>query len=147
MLELAWKRPRRKTLGARRSGDRKFLVAGGGRPEVFAFGSTGLVSLGHRPLSKGPVMLVISRRLGDGIVIDRTVHISVIKLGKGRIRLGITAPPSVRIHRSEELPPVLEEPDGIESLGGSSSVVNLKIFSTPNAVPGLVSCQEGDNGR
>jgi len=92
-------------------------------------------------------MLVISRKLGEGIVIDRNVHISVIKLGKGRIRLGITAPPSVRIHRSEELSPVLEESDGPESLGGSSFADNLTLFSTPNAAPGLVSCQEGDRGR
>ena len=51
------------------------------------------------------------------------------------------------LHRSEELPPVLEKPDDIESLGGSSFVDKLTLFSPPNAVPGLVSCQEGVRGR
>ena len=92
-------------------------------------------------------MLVISRKLGEGIVVDGNVQISVIKLGKGRIRLGITAPPSVRIHRTEELSQVLEKPDDSEPLDGSSFVDNLTLFSTPDTGPGLVSCQEGDCGR
>jgi carbon storage regulator len=63
-------------------------------------------------------MLVISRRLGEGIVINGNIHITVVKVGRGRIRLGLTAPPTVRIHRREELDG--ESPDGVESLGGAS---------------------------
>jgi carbon storage regulator CsrA len=62
-------------------------------------------------------MLVISRRLGEGIVINGNIHITVVKVGRGRIRLGLTAPPTVRINRREELHG--ESPD-VESLGGSS---------------------------
>jgi carbon storage regulator CsrA len=76
-------------------------------------------------------MLVISRKLGEGIVIDGNIHIKVVKIGKGRIRLGLTAPPSVRIHRSEEVSPVLEKPDGIESLGGASFANTLTLHSNP----------------
>jgi carbon storage regulator len=63
-------------------------------------------------------MLVISRRLGEGIVINGNIHITVVKVGRGRIRLGLTAPPTVRINRREELDD--ESPDGVESIGGSS---------------------------
>jgi carbon storage regulator CsrA len=63
-------------------------------------------------------MLVISRRLGEGIVINGNIHITVVKMGQGRIRLGLTAPATVRIHRREELDG--ESPDGVESIGGSS---------------------------
>src|SRR5260370_6012797 len=67
-------------------------------------------------------MMVISRRLGEGIVINGNIHITVVKIGGGRIRLGLTAPASVRIHRREELFPNVENSDGFEVLDGSSLV-------------------------
>jgi carbon storage regulator len=76
-------------------------------------------------------MLVISRKLGESIVINGNIHITVTKLGTGRVRLGLTAPPSVRIHRSEELSPALEKPDDIESLGGSTFADSLTLFAHP----------------
>jgi carbon storage regulator len=80
-------------------------------------------------------MLVISRKLGEGIVINGNIHITVSKIGTGRIRLGVTAPPTVRIHRTEEVHPDLEKPDAIESLGGSSFVGSLSQFSNPPMQP------------
>jgi|SRR6516225_3255375 carbon storage regulator len=62
-------------------------------------------------------MLVISRRLGEGIVINGDIHITVVKVGRGRIRLGLNAPSSVRIHRREELDGKMSH--GMESLGGT----------------------------
>jgi carbon storage regulator len=76
-------------------------------------------------------MLVISRKLGESIVINGNIHITVLKLGTGRVRLGLSAPQTVRIHRSEELSPVLEKPDDIESLGGSTFVDSLTLFAHP----------------
>ena len=72
-------------------------------------------------------MLVISRRLGEGIVINGDIHITVVKVGRGRIRLGLNAPASVRIHRREELDG--QTPDGIESLGGTSTSNGFLPFS------------------
>ncbi len=71
-------------------------------------------------------MLVISRRLGEGIVINGNIHITVVKVGRGRIRLGLTAPPTVHIHRREELDG--ESPDGVESLGGSSVAEGVAVL-------------------
>jgi carbon storage regulator len=65
-------------------------------------------------------MLVISRRLGEGIVIDGNIQVTVVKIGKGRIRLGVAAPSSVRIHRQEQAASDFENPDHIELVGGSS---------------------------
>lgn len=76
-------------------------------------------------------MMVISRRLGEGIVINGNIHITVVKVGKGRIRLGLIAPPSVRIHRQEELAPDFENPDGIEALGGSSMPEAATLLAFP----------------
>ena len=64
-------------------------------------------------------MMMINRRLGEGIVINGNIRITVVKIGSGRIRLGLTAPASVSIHRLEELSN-LESSNGLEVLRDSS---------------------------
>jgi carbon storage regulator len=46
-------------------------------------------------------MLVLSRCLGEEIVIDGGIRITVVDIKGGRVRLGITAPASVCIIRRE----------------------------------------------
>jgi carbon storage regulator len=46
-------------------------------------------------------MLVLSRCLGEEIVIDGGIRITVVGITGGRVRLGITAPPSVHVNRQE----------------------------------------------
>jgi carbon storage regulator len=46
-------------------------------------------------------MLVLSRRVGEEITIDRHIRVVVIDVQGTRVRLGITAPPSVRVDRKE----------------------------------------------
>jgi carbon storage regulator len=46
-------------------------------------------------------MLVLSRRLGERILIGDNVVIEVCKIDKDKIRLGITAPADVHILREE----------------------------------------------
>ena len=46
-------------------------------------------------------MLVLSRKNGEGIRIDDDVLVSVLEVRGNRVRLGITAPRGVTIHRSE----------------------------------------------
>jgi carbon storage regulator len=49
-------------------------------------------------------MLVLTRRVGEEIVIDGTIRVRVV-MAKGKVtRLGITAPPSVSVVRLELLP-------------------------------------------
>lgn len=49
-------------------------------------------------------MLVLSRKLGEEIVIGDSIVLRVISAGHGRVRLGIDAPPDVPIKRAELLP-------------------------------------------
>jgi carbon storage regulator len=52
-------------------------------------------------------MLVLSRKLGERIVIgrgDEAVTLIVVELAHGRVRLGIEAPRSVPVMRAELLP-------------------------------------------
>ena len=46
-------------------------------------------------------MLVLSRKLGETIVIDGDVTVTVLEVSGGRVRLGFNGPPSVPIHRGE----------------------------------------------
>jgi carbon storage regulator len=52
-------------------------------------------------------MLVLSRKTGEEISIGDDILIRVSTIGAGRVRIGIEAPPDVRIIRTELLP---EEP-------------------------------------
>ncbi len=49
-------------------------------------------------------MLVLSRKVDEEIVIGNNVTIKVVKVIGNRVRLGISAPPSVNIRRGEVSP-------------------------------------------
>ena len=46
-------------------------------------------------------MLVLSRKAGQKIVIGKGIEITVCQIRRGQIRLGITAPREVPVHRKE----------------------------------------------
>lgn len=46
-------------------------------------------------------MLVLSRKVGDEIVIDGHIRVTIAALKGDRVRVGITAPPEVQVDRAE----------------------------------------------
>ena len=46
-------------------------------------------------------MLVLSRQLGQTVVIGDNIEVKVVGIGGGRVRLGIEAPRQVSVHRQE----------------------------------------------
>ena len=48
-------------------------------------------------------MLVLSRKAGERLIIDANIVITVVQADDGRVRLGIEAPPHVRVVRQELL--------------------------------------------
>jgi carbon storage regulator len=52
---------------------------------------------------KGQPMLVLSRRIGERIVIDNQIVVEVLQVKGNRIRLGIQAPPGSSVLREELL--------------------------------------------
>ncbi len=46
-------------------------------------------------------MLVLTRRPGESIVIGDGIKLTVVTVGPGRVKIGIEAPPHVRIDREE----------------------------------------------
>lgn len=53
-------------------------------------------------------MLVLSRRIGERIVIDNEIVVEILQIQGNRVRLGIQAPPGSSILREELLPPLAE---------------------------------------
>ena len=46
-------------------------------------------------------MLVLTRKLGEEIVIGGDIRVTVVEVANGRVKLGIVAPKSVRVDRTE----------------------------------------------
>jgi carbon storage regulator len=65
-----------------------------------------LIQTGHG----GTVMLVLTRRVGEEIIIDGDIRITVVAVKGDRVRIGITAPDDVRVLREELLTPQHERP-------------------------------------
>ena len=52
-------------------------------------------------MSWGVNMLVLSRRVDESLLIDKDIKITVLDIKGGQVRLGITAPQSIKVHREE----------------------------------------------
>jgi carbon storage regulator len=46
-------------------------------------------------------MLVLSRRIGETIVVNGDIYLTVVAIAGGNVRLGISAPSSVMVDREE----------------------------------------------
>jgi carbon storage regulator len=50
------------------------------------------------------IMLVLSRKLGEKIVIGDNILVTVVKIDRNQIRIGIEAPHDVPVYREEIAP-------------------------------------------
>lgn len=65
-------------------------------------------------------MLVLSRKVGERICIGEGVYVQVVDIRGGKVRLGVTAPPGVRVDREEVRLRILDEQsEGGERAHGS----------------------------
>ena len=46
-------------------------------------------------------MLVLGRRVGEGIMIGHDIKVTVLVVAGDKVRIGIDAPPEVQVHREE----------------------------------------------
>ena len=73
-------------------------------------------------------MLVLSRKTGESIVVGSDVHVQVIDVIGNRVKLGIEAPRSLRVLRSELVEE--DEPMACEA-GGISGVETFRKARRP----------------
>jgi len=52
-------------------------------------------------IMEGSIMLVLSRKVGESILISESIRVTVVQSKNGQIRLGIEAPPEVIVLREE----------------------------------------------
>ena len=50
---------------------------------------------------EGKDMLILSRRVGESLIIDQDVKVHVLCVSGNQIRIGIEAPKEVTVHRDE----------------------------------------------
>jgi carbon storage regulator len=54
-------------------------------------------------------MLILARRIGECIMVGNQVEISVVDIKGDQVKLGITAPPQVKVYRREVYAAIQEE--------------------------------------
>ena len=59
-------------------------------------------------------MLVLSRKIGEHVIIDHNVQVTVVEVSGSRVRLGFKAPAEVSIQRDEVYRRILAEQAEIE---------------------------------
>ena len=76
-------------------------------------------------------MLVLARRVGEEIVINGNVRITILETRGGQVRLGITAPPTVPVlcceildRRPQSSGPPLIPSDGDQSSSNDSPIMS-----------------------
>jgi carbon storage regulator len=53
------------------------------------------------PIKEGWIMLVLTRRVGETIVVDGDIRITFADISRNKVRLSIDAPPYIRVDRKE----------------------------------------------
>ena len=87
-------------------------------------------------------MLVLSRKLNEKIVINGNIIITVVKIDRNQVRLGIEAPGEIPVYREEILPlDIKEARDAQELLRKQSLATNLHDRNRPSE-PGSSSVPE-----
>ena len=62
-------------------------------------------------------MLILTRKLNESITIGNNIKITVIQIGESHIKLGITAPKNIGVHRLEVYERIKEENERAVELG------------------------------
>lgn len=79
-------------------------------------------------------MLVLSRRVGERLVIGGDIVVTVIEVRSDGVRLGIDAPRSVRVHRAEVLEAIGSANEEAVAADSGTEAALRRIIAAP-AVP------------
>ena len=64
-------------------------------------------------------MLILTRRVGEKLVIGENVTVTVLGVKGNQIRIGIDAPPEVQVYREEIFKRILQEREEAEGTYGN----------------------------
>ena len=72
-------------------------------------------------------MLILTRRIGEKLIIGDNVVVTVLGVKGNQIRIGIEAPPEVQVHREEIYQRILKE--RAEGAGDNTAQIPGKTFT------------------
>jgi len=75
-------------------------------------------------------MLILTRRIGESIVISDNIVVAVLGIRGGQVRLGINAPIEVSVHREEIHRRILEEKNKSKEDGDQTTTDDDNEFGT-----------------
>jgi carbon storage regulator len=82
-------------------------------------------------------MLVFTRKRDEAIMIGDGVEIRILRVGKDGVRIGVSAPPSVSVHRREVYDQIREENVGaaraVSGLEGLAAKLRRRLDAGPES--------------
>ena len=81
-------------------------------------------------------MLVLTRRPGESIIIGNGIKLTVVTVGPGRVKIGIEAPPNVRIDREEIHTRIQQEQEQATDVLAAvqATAAGMAVNSGPNTI-------------
>jgi carbon storage regulator len=76
-------------------------------------------------------MLILTRRVGETVMIGNEVTVTVLGVKGNQVRIGVNAPKDVAVHREEIYDRIKREEDG--DLGGQQPPPGIKAKVSDNA--------------
>jgi len=73
-------------------------------------------------------MLVLTRKLGESIVIGDNIRITIEKINKSQVKIGIDAPKGITVNREEVLREINEENVLSSTSGGINHTSNIPVY-------------------
>jgi carbon storage regulator len=83
-------------------------------------------------------MLILSRKLGESIVIDGRITVKIVRLEGDIVKLGIDAPLEVPVHRQEVYDEI--QRNNREALAGESA--NVPTLSSKSGTPPVIPASQ-----
>jgi carbon storage regulator len=69
-------------------------------------------------------MLILTRKLGESIIVGENIQISIIDINKKNIKLGVNAPKSIAVFREEVFVKIRKE----NEVASSSGIIKINDF-------------------